>query len=346
VYGRFQHIESGQTVCVLNTHFETPGNDLAQTKGAEIILGRMKTICDTADKLTVLMGDLNAMKSYPAVQLLMSNGLNELIDDGTFCGDMIQPICQAKFDYTMHKLAGGACHLKTEVVRQNFDGCYPSDHAVQVASFCVSGGCCGNPILDQTSTQAPPDNALENSSNAEHETALPTPSPTASASEEASEEAARDADSINDSVLSKLSGVSGSKNDTGTSDIMKASTKSSTSSRSGGTVAIVIGIFGAVGVVCAVVIRRKRALDMSTQQSKSNFMFASIPNVFVMKTDEIKRKLFPAPEILRASSPAMLPMEEPSSDASSTRYSHYSESIVSDISDYSTRTSSDNFAIL
>ncbi|POM64032.1 Endonuclease/uclease/phosphatase [Phytophthora palmivora] len=81
VWGRFQHIATGATICVLNTHYETPGNDEAQENGSNIILERIKTNCDANDNLIVLTGDFNALKSYSAMQILFANNMEDPSDE-------------------------------------------------------------------------------------------------------------------------------------------------------------------------------------------------------------------------------------------------------------------------
>ncbi|GLE10009.1 hypothetical protein PINS_up021983 [Pythium insidiosum] len=102
-----QHIKSGETVCVLNTHYETPGNDAAQLKGTEIINQRVQSICQPGDKLTVLTGDLKRQEELPAVQKLMEAKWEDPLGRRTFCGDMLQPTCGEKFDYVFHRARDG-----------------------------------------------------------------------------------------------------------------------------------------------------------------------------------------------------------------------------------------------
>ncbi|KAL8003545.1 putative endonuclease/exonuclease/phosphatase [Plasmopara halstedii] len=143
VWGRFQHTKTGASICVLNTHYETPGNDAAQIQGSTIILEHIKTKCDPSDGLIVLMGDFNALKSYPAMRMLFANDLTDPSDDGTFCGDMLSGTCSTKYDYTMFRAQNkDACHLESKISRINYNGCYSSDHAGLVSTFCLQGSCC------------------------------------------------------------------------------------------------------------------------------------------------------------------------------------------------------------
>uniref|UniRef100_M4BA25 Endonuclease/exonuclease/phosphatase domain-containing protein n=1 Tax=Hyaloperonospora arabidopsidis (strain Emoy2) TaxID=559515 RepID=M4BA25_HYAAE len=151
VWGRFQHTATGASVCVLNTHYETPGNDEAQKSGSNIILERIKANCDASDSLVVVTGDFNALKSYPAMQILFENNLEDPSDEGTFCGDMLSATCSVKYDFTLFRAQSkNACHLKSEISRIDYDGCYSSDHAGLVGSFCFQGSCCSNDTSSST----------------------------------------------------------------------------------------------------------------------------------------------------------------------------------------------------
>ncbi|RLN56944.1 hypothetical protein BBJ29_000874 [Phytophthora kernoviae] len=135
VWGRFQH-KTGATICVLNTHYETPGNDEAQENGSNIILEKIKTSCDAGDKLIVLTGDFNALKSYSAMQILFANDMEDPSDEATFCGDMLSATCSVKYDFTLFRAqSDDACHLKSEVSRVDYGGCYSSDHAGLIGTF-------------------------------------------------------------------------------------------------------------------------------------------------------------------------------------------------------------------
>ncbi|CCI44401.1 unnamed protein product [Albugo candida] len=142
VWGRFNHIPTGITVCVFNTHWETLGNDLAQSNGAKVIVQRLGSLCQQSDKAIILLGDLNSKTSSPAVQYLITQDLKDDSADPTFCGDLLTATCTEKFDYILHRLPTGVCATKSSVVRQKFNDCYPSDHAAMVSSFCLAGDCC------------------------------------------------------------------------------------------------------------------------------------------------------------------------------------------------------------
>ncbi|CAI5734508.1 unnamed protein product [Hyaloperonospora brassicae] len=151
VWGRFQHIDTGASVCVLNTHYETPGNDEAQQHGSKIILKHIEAHCDASDGLIVVMGDFNALKSYPAMQIMFENNLEDPSDEGTFCGDMLSATCAVKYDFTLFRAQSkNVCHLKSEISRIEYDGCYSSDHAGLVGSFCLHGSCCSKNLSSST----------------------------------------------------------------------------------------------------------------------------------------------------------------------------------------------------
>ncbi|GLD93801.1 hypothetical protein PINS_up002405 [Pythium insidiosum] len=270
VYGRFQHIKSGETVCVLNTHYETPGNDAAQLKGTEIINQRVQSICQPGDKLTVLTGDLNGKKSFPAVQKLMEAKWEDPSDAGTFCGDMLQPTCGEKFDYVFHRARDGMCHVKSEVIRQEFSGCYASDHAVLVGTYCISGSCCGGSSSQQNSSQAP-DSKSDRGSSLEG---------SSSRASLVSGDADNEADISPGKVLpspaipgSTAPESPGPKPNTaggkGSGDAQKISTQSQGSSNATGTVFAIVGVIGVVAAVLGFVVRKKRALDAQLDATKS-----------------------------------------------------------------------------
>ncbi|KAH7474398.1 hypothetical protein PRIC1_013478 [Phytophthora ramorum] len=252
VWGRFQHITTGATICVLNTHYETPGNDEAQENGSNIILERIKTYCDAGDNLIVLTGDFNALKSYSAMQIMFANDMEDPSDDATFCGDMLSATCSVKYDFTLFRAqSDDACHLKSEVSRIDYGGCYSSDHAGLVGSFCLQGSCCSN-SSSSTSGSGSDGSYTQDASIANESDVVGTVK-------------ARDASG---SGASKT--ASKTESDSSSSGITQAI---STSSGGGGnastTVGIILGSLGACCLVALVVIRRKKTLEARAHFEKS-----------------------------------------------------------------------------
>lgn len=262
VWGRFQHATTGQTVCVMNTHFETPGNDEAQENGANIVLERMATYCQSSDSLIVLMGDFNALKSYPAMQLLLAGDLSDPSDEMTYCGDMISATCVQKFDFTLYRLVSSdVCHMDTQVSRVAYDGCYPSDHAGLVASFCLSGDCCGG-----------------NSTSSSGSVSLDTAASVSSVEGEGD---------IVGTVKASSDTSTASKSDTGSSGSSQTiSTQSEGGSSASTTVGVILGLVGAVGVVAVIVVRRKKQLEAKAHEEKTGSSLQPMPGFFSRGSDE------------------------------------------------------------
>ncbi|GMF17721.1 unnamed protein product [Phytophthora lilii] len=254
VWGRFKHIATGATICVLNTHYETPGNDEAQENGSNIILERIKTNCDAGDNLIVLTGDFNALKSYSAMQIMFANDMEDPSDEATFCGDMLSATCSVKYDFTLYRAQSeDACYLKSEVSRIDYNGCYSSDHAGLIGSFCLQGSCCSNSSTSGSTSASAGSYVQE-----------------ASVSGESDIVGTVQASDLKGSGNSKT--TSKTESDTSNSSAGTAQTIS-TSSGGGGsastTVGIILGSLGACGLVALVVIRRKKNLEARAHFEKS-----------------------------------------------------------------------------
>lgn len=261
VYGRFQHVSSGKTVCVLNTHYETPGNDEAQTQGSAIILKRMASICQSSDSLTVLTGDFNALRSYPAMQALFAGGLVDASTDPTFCGDMLSSTCQTKFDFTLHTSSSSACLKQTKVLRQAFDSCYPSDHAAVLSSYSLSGTDCGSSSSTDTGSSA--FTSVSGSSSSISTGSASTTNSTSFSTSGATQE-------VQAAGTVKPSSSTDSYGSDDGDEATTITTKSSAGSSATGTVMAIFGVLAAVGVVCALVVRRKRAMQAQANGVKTS----------------------------------------------------------------------------
>ncbi|KAE9355412.1 hypothetical protein PR003_g2872 [Phytophthora rubi] len=246
VWGRFKHIDTGATICVLNTHYETPGNDEAQENGSNIILERIKTNCDAGDNLIVVTGDFNALKSYSAMQIMFSNNMEDPSDEGTFCGDTLSGTCSVKYDFTLFRAQSeDACHLKSEISRISYDGCYSSDHAGLVGSFCLQGSCCSNSSSSGSGGSFRQDDSV-----------------------------AGESDIVGSVRASDGAGNSKTQTESDPSSTSSSSAAQtiSTSSEGGGsastTVGIIMGSLGLCGLVALVVIRRKKKLEEQARLEK------------------------------------------------------------------------------
>ncbi|ETL99280.1 hypothetical protein L917_03840 [Phytophthora nicotianae] len=280
VWGRFQHIKTGASICVLNTHYETPGNDEAQENGSNIILEQIKAVCDAGDNLIVLMGDFNALKSYSAMQILFANNMEDPSDDPTFCGDMLSSTCSVKYDFTLFRAqSDDACHLKSEISRIDYDGCYSSDHAGLIGSFCLQGSCCSN-----SSSGSGSDGSYTEQGSI-----------------------AGESDILGSVQASDLSGAGNSKpttktNSDSTSSSDAAQTISTSSGGGGGastTVGIILGSLGVCGLVALVVVRRKKTLEQRAHFEKSYDPDASgyFPGSTAARAVSDMSALSPLPEV-------------------------------------------------
>ncbi|KAG3117580.1 hypothetical protein PI124_g4601 [Phytophthora idaei] len=279
VWGRFQHIKTGASICVLNTHYETPGNDEAQENGSNIILEQIKTICDAGDNLIVLVGDFNALKSYSAMQILFANDMEDPSDEATFCGDMLSATCSVKYDFTLFRAqSDDACHLKSEISRIDYDGCYSSDHAGLIGSFCLQGSCCSNSSSGSGSY-------IQQSSSI-----------------------AGESDVLGTVQASDLSGSGNSKTATKTNTDSTSSSSGtaqtiSTSTGGGGgastTVGIILGSLGVCGLVALVVVRRKKNLEQRAHFEKAYDPDASgyFPGSTAARAVSDMSALSPLPEV-------------------------------------------------
>ncbi|KAF0709600.1 Aste57867_5825 [Aphanomyces stellatus] len=164
VFGRFRHTATGQTVCVFNTHYETPGNDLAQVEGTNVILATMLDACDLSQDAVFFMGDMNAEPFTYAMQLAttfpplpLQTTLLTTDQGGSWCNNMVDPPskCAGVIDHVLYYAnpsVASICVREAQIVRRDFDGCYVSDHALVYATLDI-----GTPANDQCN--APPPNA-------------------------------------------------------------------------------------------------------------------------------------------------------------------------------------------
>ncbi|OWZ22466.1 hypothetical protein PHMEG_0002839 [Phytophthora megakarya] len=247
VWGRFKHIATGATICVLNTHYETPGNDEAQENGSNIILERIKANCDAGDNLIVLTGDFNALKSYSAMQIMFANNMEDPSDEATFCGDMLSATCSVKYDFTLFRAQSeDACHLKSEISRIDYSGCYSSDHAGLLGSFCLQGSCCSNSSSSASGSSGSYDVTQD--------------------------DIGKESDVVG---TVKASGPSESttkpetKTDSSSDEAQSISNSSGGGGKGSVTVGLILGSLGVCGIVALVVIRRKKTLEQRAHFEKS-----------------------------------------------------------------------------
>lgn len=285
VWGRFQHIVSGQTACVFNTHYETPGHDEAQTQASILILSKLDSICLPTDKLTVVTGDFNAPPSYPAMKKLFEGGLSEPSSSPTYCG--WGPTCDVKYDYTLHRVKDGACYTNSEVLRTSFNGCFPSDHAALLGTFCFGGSCCGATLAPVTNSTASSLNSSSigsgDGSAVNEDNVLP------------GNVVAGDNGLIgNEENVLRTGGASSSTGEAATQVISTKSNQEETSAT--GTVMAVLGVVGATAGVVFVVMRKKKALDARLDSEKTGS--APAPSYFARANEADSNDLSPLPSDL------------------------------------------------
>ncbi|TDH67998.1 hypothetical protein CCR75_008166 [Bremia lactucae] len=261
VWGRFQHI-SGATICVLNTHYETLGNNEAQEKGSNIILEKIKTHCDASDKFVVLLGDFNALKSHSAMQILYANNYHDSSDEGTYCGDPLSATCSVKYDFTLYRAqSDDVCHIKSEISRINYNGCYSSDHAALIGSYCLQGSCCLNSSIASGFLV----NNSKGGANANGTADLvgTVMASDFSLSKNWSEVSIPDKDMDNSGLGSTNSAGKLDRKSTNTlpDSILAINTSSGASDSFSSTVAVILGLLGSCVVVALVVLRRKQTKE-------------------------------------------------------------------------------------
>lgn len=133
-WGRFVENESGRVLFVFNTHFDHQSQP-SRVKSAQYLAKRVSEL--VGDEPVIVMGDLNAGESNPAIaELTAADRRPTLVDTfrvlhpdepvvGTFNGFKGETRGE-KIDYIFAPSAAKV--VSAEIVRTNVDGRYPSDH--------------------------------------------------------------------------------------------------------------------------------------------------------------------------------------------------------------------------
>lgn len=153
VLARFKHRASGNTVCILNTHYDISRR---QTDSSVLVAKRMASYCKSTDTV-VMMGDLNATPETPQIKYLSGaaalNGGNtpfpmyETLSaagagGGTWIGQSFSnQLTGTKYDYIFSRRDENHCLRSAKVINDLFNGFSVSDHAVVQSEFTIGGGC-------------------------------------------------------------------------------------------------------------------------------------------------------------------------------------------------------------
>lgn len=139
-WAHFQTIDESREFSVFNTHLAV-ASQLAREKGVELILERVVSI--GGERPTIVAGDFNADETNPGCEQMRQAGFRDSYrhihptgSAPTYNGFVDSPE-PGKIDYiwaTQEVEVNGA-----EVVRQKFDGRWPSDHFPVTARLSISG---------------------------------------------------------------------------------------------------------------------------------------------------------------------------------------------------------------
>lgn len=270
VFGRFQHIKTGTTVCIFNTHYETPGQIVPQMEASKIINAKRAELCQPGDKLEILMGDLNNPPHVSSITLLSDAGWKEESTDSTYCSGMVSASCSIKYDYTKYRLNGEGCQVEAKVLREPFEGgCYASDHAALSGTWCLGPTCCGATDAPTEAPTTPPvarDAGSSSSSGAVVEAEI-KPGVVVPSGGNANGPANPVLASGGETAADADSSAVGAGDSTAT----ETNSQSANATNATGTVAVIIGVLAAVAGVCAFVIKKKHALEAQLDGEKSVF---------------------------------------------------------------------------
>ncbi|DBA00341.1 TPA: hypothetical protein N0F65_000526 [Lagenidium giganteum] len=156
VWGRFEDKQSGNVMCVFNTHFD---EIVGHEECAVLVATKIREYCRDGDTV-VLMGDLNAVPSEKAMRYLSGevelNGSHtpvKLYDALTVGGaggstfeqdgkyDGVLGPSAVKFDWIYTRQDDHTCLKHADILMDTFDGFAPSDHMVPMVTFCIGKGC-------------------------------------------------------------------------------------------------------------------------------------------------------------------------------------------------------------
>ena len=116
----------------MNTHFDF--DPFVQNRSAELIIGFLSELQETCP--VIITGDFNTRPGSDAYTIFMDNGFNEVFGKDhtfTFHGFTGKGETGDHIDWILHR---GKLNVKgRRVVRDCFDGRFPSDHFPVVAEF-------------------------------------------------------------------------------------------------------------------------------------------------------------------------------------------------------------------
>lgn len=128
----------GKTYVHMNTHIDHKGPQ-AQVRGAALVAERSRDIC--AGLPCVLTGDFNVEPDDPAAKILLAEFSDPRTeapgaDAGiTYHGYFLEGIQGSVIDYALYK--NGFKPKEFSVLRDKFEGVYPSDHFPVLAKLCL-----------------------------------------------------------------------------------------------------------------------------------------------------------------------------------------------------------------
>jgi endonuclease/exonuclease/phosphatase family metal-dependent hydrolase len=155
VMARFKSTTTGNTVCMLNTHYDvTRGH----TQSSVLVASRFAQYCQKFDT-AVLTGDLNTQPETKAIHYLegkveLSGGKTPLpmyetltaagAGGATWIGNSFNNKPHSKkIDYVFARRDSHTCLQKGEIIADGFDGGFSSsDHAVVMSTFCIGEAGC------------------------------------------------------------------------------------------------------------------------------------------------------------------------------------------------------------
>lgn len=152
VLARFQNRATGNTVCMLNTHYDITRG---QEQSSVLVADRMAAFCQPQDTV-VMTGDLNAPPETPQIKYLtgeaninykktsipMYETLTASGEGGpTWIGDFTTQTRGNKIDYIFARRDTHTCLQRGQIIVDDIGGFTSSDHAVLMSTFCLGSGC-------------------------------------------------------------------------------------------------------------------------------------------------------------------------------------------------------------
>jgi endonuclease/exonuclease/phosphatase family metal-dependent hydrolase len=153
VIARFESKYSGNTLCMLNTHYDM---SIGHEQSSVLVASRIAQYCQSFDTV-VMTGDLNTPPNTPAMQYLQGNSylsssktpipMYETLTaagagGATWIGDSFSDrLTDVKFDYIFARRDPQTCVQDGKVIKDLFGGYSSSDHAAIMSKFCIGNAC-------------------------------------------------------------------------------------------------------------------------------------------------------------------------------------------------------------